>query len=223
MITKKETKGDKMSNLIHYSSLTECYPIYGIYRNEILPSVSVICYTSFLNEFGSCNEFSTKAICEVEEKIDIDDKKIYLCMLTGGIGGTQRVRDYYKVWKTLGKEEYDLERFSLDEEVKICFNKHIYYAGIAKVLSADINIAINIMQEYCANSFLYIASNNFRSERPKSNISEFFNSLLKGDFPKLRDDMFDYVALYNMMCTGDCVINVATDGEEMAMYIVKKE
>ncbi len=211
-----------MSKLINYSSLTECYPIYGTYKKEIMPNVSIICYTSFLNEFGSSNEFSTQAIFEVGENIGFCDKHIYMCVLTGGIGGTQRVRDYYKVWKTL-EEKHVLKHFLLGEEFKICFNKQVYYVGIAKVLPANINIAINIMQENCTNSFLYIASNNLKSERLKINIPEFFNSLLKGDLPKLGQNMFDYTLLYKIMSIGDCVINLAVDGEEIAMYIAKKQ
>lgn len=192
-----------------FDSLSECFA----YINDLSDYNSKV----LINEYSSFDELqrfreeiSTCFSSELQ-----DGEKIYLIVASSGYGGTARIREHYKLWKTLEKK-FDLSQMKLSKEQTLVFKGNVKYTGIAQISKSQIETVIDILYNNLYSSFAIISKNEvcFRKEDIGS---LFINGCLNNE-----PGRFNYKYLFECLDDDDIGLKLEFDGEELALFSIKK-
>lgn len=203
-----------MAKIRQYNSFKECFGLQSPFKCEF-SGFSIVEYSCF----GNVSDIDEKFF-ECMRLMGVkDNSELELYVLSGGHGNTERLRDYYALWKTV-RINHNVSKFNIIHECKINIAGNIRYAGVAKFKTDEICTAIKIVSDYKLNSFIYIKSEsrNYSEEELRC----FFERASIPSSGEKHYTVINYDYLYNKMNANDIVINVGYDGEEFAVYFIKK-
>lgn len=222
-----------MSKIVLYKSFLERYPWLEDEYEKIskkLPCVLIRSFEGFIDDlsnkhiFVPRDEFVLKAaqiLDTLKEELFIQKMNMYLYVMFGNGGESDKIQDYYKVWKWLKKEKYDINNFHLGYEYKTKIDNSVVYAGNAKFEFRDIDKALKILYDNEYKSFIYITADNTLTEDDK--VKELYDMLLNESIEKIGHDKFDFSNLYENMHLNNSIIKMATGGEEFCMDIIQRQ
>jgi len=214
-----------MSKIVLYKSLFDCYPTLGDEYKKIskkLPCISIKSLEGFIYEFTNKDKFVSKALQVLDatkEQLFIKEMNIYLCVMENS-GGTDKIQDYYKIWKYLKKQGYGIDNFNMGYEYKTMLNNSVVYCGNAKFEFRDMDKALNILYDNQNYSFIYITSDKTLTIDNK--VKELYDMLLNENIKKIAYEAFDFSSLYDNMHFNDSIIKILSDGEELCMDIIQR-
>lgn len=204
-----------MSQVKKYKDIDE---FFSITEEVNAPNLTLICLESFCLEYENIDGYIHYIKNELEKIKDaiFSNKKIYLCMATRKNSDSNKIIDYYKVWKTV-TEKYRIDSFNLGCEIKIKVDDEVLYASCAEVDYAHLDIAITIMNDYRYRSlaFIYITPND--TMLLEDSIRNLFKTIVKTKYS------FDLIKLYHLIQVNDVIINFVSDGELIDLLIAQKQ
>lgn len=172
-------------------------------------------YSFFYEELENKCEITNKFSEFVVENIDLKEKNIYL-FLVGSYGNDEnhKIKSYYKLWKYI-KKIYKTEPFVLGKEYEILFGGKIQYCSVAKVEKENLDVAVGIMLDREKNSFLYITNQEIDLYNEK--LKSFFKDIVTTSSCGYSE--YDYIKIYSHVRKGENIVNIMSDGEEVAVHV----
>lgn len=217
-----------MSKIIKYKNVIECFPVLQEeYREKgvDIPDVSIVEMDSYILEYEAENDYLNHIMNELsklEISMCLDKKSIYLCIAWSKNTESGKIRDYYKLWKGL-QQEYDMNDFELGYEYKIQIDGRLLYAGFAKLEYESLKKALEILYnyKYRFHGFIYITSDN--TLLTENSTKDFIEAAAKERIKKIGYTIFDYPGLYREMAIKDSIMNFASDGEGISLYLAQRQ
>lgn len=204
-----------MATIKKYNSFKECFGLQSPFKSELL-GFSIVEYSIF----GNVNNVD-ETIFECMRVIGLNNTSEFeLYVSSGGYGSTEKIRNYYALWKAI-KTNHDISKFNIIQELKINIEGNIRYVGVSTFEISEFLEGLKILSNYQFNSYIYIKNDN--NKCCNMELKEFFEELIITQNEKISYTIMDYDFLYSIMKLNDIVINIGYDGEEFSVYFIKKE
>lgn len=224
-----------MAEIATHNSLVDAFPFYAEeYRRQNLavPKASVVFIDYHQFEFHSWGDYAERIgrdLLDLEKYILIQDKTPYLCVADTGSGMTEKVRRYYKVWKTI--EDMDLSAFHLGAECEFVLDRHgeksVMFGAIAEVMPGGMGKALDFISsvpkghgEMKMRSLLYFSSD--RGLLGQEQVEGFFRELSAGRMRALPMFSFDISGTLAAMPRGDVLLVMQYCNDTASTTIIKR-
>lgn len=203
---------------INYSNFTDYYVGYKKYykdKHNIIPPISLIVFEEFLNKINS--NFIEKCRKEIEFELYKNCRYFYLFVIVTQNQHSDKIFDYYKVWKKLKGEVQILQK---GVERKYNIKNRNVYVGVA---SFDLKNIHNILSYLLYNqntSFVYACNNKNILQTEKS--VEIYNNIFIEENILSNSDLYSLTKLFNRIEQNEIIIRTSFDGEKVGIDLFEK-
>jgi hypothetical protein len=220
----------QMIRTTYFESLLDRYPILRQRYQQLgrnAPDVAAIGIDEFYGSFSSNENFDEelmRCVLGHNELLELKKKNIYLCTKTRGHGGTDRVRAYYGVWKTLAHVGLGLDCLETGAEYLFHERGHPMFGGVARVDYTNLSNVFALLvssQRLSRLSFIFATSEYSLTKYEKT--KHLFDLLTSGDIGEFHDSSYDFSNLLDNMDVGASILLVQHLGGECAAdFLIKR-
>ena len=200
-----------------YNSISDYHFIPNMDKAD-LPEVAAMEYALFSSyEYDDDKELADIFSRLIYKTSKLKEKNFYMCVSISRGGLTEKLYKYYKVWRYM-KKYYDLTHYKLGKEHCILTGTEHVYCSIAEIPYEYLNLAFQIVIDMRKNSFIYVANReiNIKDDTMKT----FFDNIISDDISAY--GIYNYTKIFRNIEKEETVIDVAFDGELMALHVGEK-
>lgn len=200
-----------------YNSISDYHFIPNMDKED-LPEVAAMEYALFSSyEYDDDKELADIFSRLIYKTSKLKEKNFYMCVSISRGGLTEKLYKYYRVWRYM-KKYYDLTHYKLGKEHCILTGTEHVYCSIAEIPYEYLNLAFQIVIDMRKNSFIYVANREINIK--DNTMKTFFDNIISDDISAY--GIYNYTKIFRNIEKEETVIDVAFDGELMALHIGEK-
>lgn len=201
----------------NFLEANEIYLNYYDYNKLLVPSISLKCYEDYINNVN--DYFYDKVSRIISDIVKNGNMECYLFVIKQQEGLSEKMFDYYKVWKRI-QNENEIVMLECGKEERILIDNQMSYISVGKFERERIIDALKFLFSNQYNAFIFCSKTKNLLE---TNFSKEVYQFLYDDNNFIdRRDKFGLKKFFEVMGEKDILIRVQFDGEIIGIYIYEK-